>query len=198
MDLLTPFDTQLVFTSCLPDASAKAFNKKISDFVTSNENQFRVFGHFAWQIVVALVLAVGFNIGYIYLLSRQTELMVKISVVGIELCYIAGIGAGLYLGSPAFAGCVAFLCLIFNCILCCYKDKIKVAIAIIDAAADYYAATKRLIFVSLFYFMLHILVFGLMAATYFFMQGTQTYTYGGPSDPFKNNDDPQSIYYHDP
>lgn len=59
--------------------------------------------------------------------------------------------------------------------LYCYKDKLKVAIAVIDAAADYYAATKRLIFVSLFYFMLHILCIGLMVATVFFMLGTQTF-----------------------
>lgn len=107
--------------------------------------------------------------------------MVKISVVGIELCYIAGIAAGFYgytqsnprnAGLLVIPGVLIFFCLIFNCVLFCYREKVKVAIAIIDAAADYYAATKRLIFVSLFYFMLHILVFGLMCATVFFMLGT--------------------------
>jgi hypothetical protein len=61
--------------------------------------------------------------------------------------------------------------------LYCYWDKLEVAIAVIDAAADYYAATKRLIFVSLFYFMLHIIVFGIMTATVFFMLGTVTWEY---------------------
>jgi len=56
--------------------------------------------------------------------------------------------------------------------LFCARDKLKVAIAVIDAAADYYAATKRLIFVSLLYFIGHILVFGLMVATIIFMMGT--------------------------
>ena len=51
----------------------------------------------------------------------------------------------------------------------------KVAIAVIDAAADYYAATKRLIFVSLMYFILHILVFALMVATIVFMLSTQEF-----------------------
>jgi hypothetical protein len=34
---LESFDTQLVFTSCLPDASAKAFNKNLADGVTAVE-----------------------------------------------------------------------------------------------------------------------------------------------------------------
>jgi len=67
--------------------------------------------------------------------------------------------------------------LIFNCMLYCYWEKFKVAIAIIDAAADYYAATKRLIFVSLFYFVLHLVAIGLMYATVLYMLGTQTYIY---------------------
>jgi hypothetical protein len=112
--------------------------------------------------------------------------MVKISVVGIELCYIAGMGVGVYAymqSSPKNSGLLIlpwyllFMFIFFNCVLFCYRDKVKVAIAVIDAAADYYAATKRLIFVSIFYFMLHILVFGLMCATVFFMLGTQTYVY---------------------
>jgi len=108
-------------------------------------------------------------------MSRQTELMVKISIVGLELTYIAIIGAGLYLNSQssgagtglAIAGGICFL--IFNCMLFCYKDKLPVAIAVIDAAADYYAATKRLVFVSLFFFALHILMLGLMLATVVYM-----------------------------
>ena len=59
--------------------------------------------------------------------------------------------------------------------LFCYRDKLQVAIAVIDAAADYYAATKRLIFVSLMYFILHILVFSLMVATIVFMLSTQEF-----------------------
>lgn len=92
-------------------------------------------------------------------MSRQTELLAKISVIGIEVCYIIGIAAGLYLyavkkntAGLIIAACIGFLFLIFNCLLYCYRDKLKVAIAVIDAAADYYAATKRMIFVSIFYF----------------------------------------------
>lgn len=118
-------------------------------------------------------------------MSRQTELMCKISVVGMEICMVLSIGYGLYQYSKhpgetgiligvAF-GIIAFL--LFNCMLYCYREQFKVAIAVIDAAADYYAATKRLIFVSLFFFVLHILFIGLMAVTYTFMASKQTLIY---------------------
>ena len=58
---------------------------------------------------------------------------------------------------------------ILNCMLYCYKDKLAVAIAVIDAAADYYAATKRLVFVSMFFFALHIVMIGLMLPTVVYM-----------------------------
>ena len=103
--------------------------------------------------------------------------MANVSIIGLELTYIACIGFGLYtynqnpnnvagIGFAIFGG-VSFL--ILNCMLYCYKDKLAVAIAVIDAAADYYAATKRLIFVSLFFFLLHIIVFGLMVTAGIFM-----------------------------
>ena len=65
--------------------------------MTKLEDQIKVFKHFAWQLAVSIVLCLALNIGYIYLMSRQTELMVKISIVGIELTHIALIGYGIYL-----------------------------------------------------------------------------------------------------
>lgn len=41
--------------------------------------------------------------------------------------------------------------LIFNIMLCCYWKSMKVAIAIVDATADFFVQTKRLVFVSLIY-----------------------------------------------
>lgn len=114
-------------------------------------------------------------------MSRQTELMVKISIVGMEIVYIAGIAGGLYLyskfptqpGGLIVAACFGFVFLIFNCMLYCYRDRLKVAVAVIDAAADYYAATKRLILISLLYFCLHIVFFGFMFAVILFLYSAQ-------------------------
>lgn len=41
--------------------------------------------------------------------------------------------------------------LIFNCLLCCCWKKVKVAIAVIDATADFLVATFRLAFVNFLY-----------------------------------------------
>jgi len=34
----------------------------------------------------------------------------------------------------------------------CYRDSLEVAIAILDAAADFFMATKRIVLVSVFYY----------------------------------------------
>jgi len=52
-------------------------------------------------------------------------------------------------------GIVMILCaLIYNMLLCCFKTAIEVAIAVIDGTADFLASTKRIIFVSLVYFII--------------------------------------------
>lgn len=49
----------------------------------------------------------------------------------------------------------------FNLVLCCQWKNFKVAIAIIDASADFFAATKRIILVSVAYFLLSLVVLGI-------------------------------------
>lgn len=44
--------------------------------------------------------------------------------------------------------------MIFACQIWCYRDSLETAIAIVDATADFFMATKRVVFVSLMYFML--------------------------------------------
>jgi hypothetical protein len=44
--------------------------------------------------------------------------------------------------------------LIFNCMLWCYWTQVKVAIAVIDATADFMASTKRMFFVSIYSFII--------------------------------------------
>jgi hypothetical protein len=48
---------------------------------------------------------------------------------------------------------VSLICFaIFNCMLYCFYTQFKVAVAVIDAAADFFASTKRIIFVSMAHF----------------------------------------------
>jgi hypothetical protein len=50
---------------------------------------------------------------------------------------------------------------------------------VIDAAADYYAATKRMIFVSIFYFIIHIAFFAALLVGIFYLYSTNTFGWNG-------------------
>jgi hypothetical protein len=51
-----------------------------------------------------------------------------------------------------------FVLLIFDCVIWCRRKQYLIAVSVIDAAADFYASTKRLMFVSLFYGILTLLL----------------------------------------
>lgn len=105
------------------------------------------------------------------LMSRFAKQLAYLTIVLMELCYIGMIGYGLHLVSQPntaiagaiIAGVFGFMFLIHNCILCCFWSKLPIAISVIGIAADFYASTKRLILVSLFYFVIHLLFFVLFA-----------------------------------
>jgi hypothetical protein len=87
--------------------------------------------------------------------------MAFISIATIELVMIAGMGAAAYAGvngNPtqiggywATFGVLMVFWLLFNVMLCCCWKKVSLAIAVIDATADFMVATFRLSFVSLGY-----------------------------------------------
>lgn len=103
-----------------------------------------------------MAVAVLLNVLYIYLMANYTSVLAMISLVLIEVSMVAGVGSFVYLGfsqrQPGFyvaAGVFALFVLIFNCILCANWTSFKVAVAVIDATADFFVATKRLVIVSL-------------------------------------------------
>lgn len=77
--------------------------------------------------------------------------IVFVNLIFIGLCGGFAFGAiAIENGEPLWAGFCVFLLLILImdlCLFCKFKD-FKTAIAVIDASADFYAATKRLIFVN--------------------------------------------------
>lgn len=85
----------------------------------------------------------------------------------LELIFIAGMGACLYGTTkvhPATGMWIGFFCilvsfLLFNCLMWCQWSKLQVAIAVIDATADFMVATKRISFVTIFYFFVGVIVF---------------------------------------
>jgi len=101
-----------------------------------------------------MLLAILGNIGYIYLMSDYAKQLAYFSVVLIELFFIASIGGLIYAATAVTGtsqimeerkGALSLGALIvllgfalFNCMLYCYHDQLMVAIAVIDATADFY------------------------------------------------------------
>merc|ERR1712166_84158 len=54
-------------------------------------------------------------------------------------------------------GILLFMGLIFVCMIWCNRTSLETAIAIIDASADFFIDTKRLILVSIMYFFVAIM-----------------------------------------
>jgi len=88
-------------------------------------------------------------------MSNFADCMSKLAILIIEMCLAGAIGSAFFMKGNAqmavgICGIVIFL--LFNMCLCCFWKQVKVAIAVIDATADFFAATKRIILVSVFYF----------------------------------------------
>lgn len=117
-------------------------------------------------VFICLGLGFVYSILYIYALSRFANCLAKFSVLVIELGFIGGIGGSIFMSKDATskssyyiaAGVVGVIFLIFNMMLCCFYKQFKVAIAVVDATADFFAATKRIILVSVTYFFVTLIV----------------------------------------
>ena len=111
------------------------------------------------SIYVCLGLAVVMSVFYIYMMSFAANCLAKCAILIVELCTIAGLALSFYHAQDTevsrkayiIAG-IALSCfwLVFNCMLWCYWTQIKVAIAVVDASADFMASTKRMFFVSIY------------------------------------------------
>jgi hypothetical protein len=99
-----------------------------------------------------------------YMMAFCSTCLAYISVALVELFHIAAIAGCVYMGmnvkgdgnsSTGYyitAGVFALFFLLFNCLLCCFRDKFAIALAVIDSAADFLVATKRLAIIPLLYF----------------------------------------------
>lgn len=119
--------------------------------------------------MTSIAIGLVYVVFYMYLMSHCAQLIAYLSIGVIEICHVAGIGGllygatqhpnnpnGFYFGAAG----VALSFLLFNCLMCCFWSKVQIAIAVIDATADFMVATKRLVFVSLFYFFVGVLYLG--------------------------------------
>ena len=93
-------------------------------------------------------------------------------LIVVEIAFIASISLLIYGGTQARDGLghyiaaivAAVFWMIFNCILFCNWAHLYTAIAIIDAAADFFVDTKRIALVVFTYFIIQILAFSFWLA----------------------------------
>ena len=121
-------------------------------------------------VFVCLGMAFVYSILYIYAMSRFANCLAKFAILLIELFWIGAIGSCIYLRGQSSAtndekrgyligAIISFVFFaIFNLMLCCFRKQIQVAIAVVDATADFFAATKRIVIVSIVYFFMTLFV----------------------------------------
>jgi hypothetical protein len=102
-------------------------------------------------------------------MSNCAHCLAYMAIALLEVIWLAGIAGCIYAGthvqanqSPTGAWIGAGSCaagfLLFNITLCCFWSKLQVAIAVIDATADFMAATKRIVSVTIYYFIIAVIV----------------------------------------
>lgn len=112
------------------------------------------------SVFVCLGTSLVITFIYLYMMANCSTCLAYISVIFVELFHLAAIGGCLYYSTRTSdklhfyiaAGVFALFFLIFNCMLCCYRRQFAIALAVIDSAADFLVATKRIAFVPLCYF----------------------------------------------
>lgn len=118
-------------------------------------------------IYISLGLGLVYTMMYLYAMSNFAHIIAYIAIAMLEIIFVAGMGAALYgttKVNPATSmwitfGCILFAFLLFNCLMWCSWSKMKVAIAVIDSAADFMVATKRMVLVTILYFFVSVIFF---------------------------------------
>ena len=117
----------------------------------------------AWKAcAICILLGIIYTVMFMYALAYCTTTLAFISIAYIELFFLGGMAVSAYYAITTVNGdsiwpltlgfAVAWL--IFNlCLFCCWK-KVKIAIAILDASADFLVETIRLSAVTFSYALL--------------------------------------------
>jgi hypothetical protein len=112
------------------------------------------------DIVICLILAMVYALGYMQIMSTYPTAIAYTAIIFMQLIYVVGGGFCFFKGfqetdpdvrNGMFIGGATFVIvgLFFDLMLWCYWSSFKEAIAIVDATADFFVATKRIIFVSI-------------------------------------------------
>jgi hypothetical protein len=110
---------------------------------------------------------------FMWMMSACARGLAIFSLILLFISFFGGAGAcfmmstkvvdekSIYLISGAI---LAVMGLIFVCCIYCNRNSLETAIAIVDASADFFVATKRIVIVSIVYFIISVLFFFLWVA----------------------------------
>lgn len=124
------------------------------------------------------LLTVILNIVYIQFMSKFPETLAKVSVVFINISAVIAVVWLVVMAQQAqpanrftyylWAGLSALYALLLDCMIVVRWKQFLIAIAIMDATAGFFANTKRLIIVSLIYFIATLAIHATLLASMFF------------------------------
>lgn len=147
-------------------------------------------------VTIAILVFTGIllSFGFIWMMSRCARGM---AYAGIALLLVMLFGGGAVLlaaagsatdpdaksSNQAVGVVLLILGALFLCALWCRRNSLEIAIAVVDAAADFLIATKRIILVSIFYFFVSFLCFLIWIVAEFSMLGMNEFKKGtGPQE----------------
>jgi hypothetical protein len=155
----------------LPAASKQGWDNVVKDFKNSQAGKLINDMKVTKKAVFACMgLGFVYSILYIYAMSRFANCLAKFAILIIEFCLAGSAGVSFFLRSSVtitdesknfYLGVGISMIIVFalfNLILFCFWKQVQVAIAVIDATADFFAATKRIIFTSVVYFFLTLVI----------------------------------------
>lgn len=119
-----------------------------------------------WVILTGCFTALLFAAIYMYLMAYFPTYIAYTAIGFINLIWLSGFASGIYLGVKVDGSngwVLSIVMLIFaltmDLLLWCYWPLFKQAIAIVDATAHFFISTKRILLVSLVFFVIEFAVF---------------------------------------
>lgn len=168
-DAYTPYDTYEVVDYCIPSASSLAdvySKKEDGSFTTSN--YFLSMYESRWVILTCIGISLVLALIYLKLMDWFAVPIAWLTIIVIELSLIAlgyfsysysgqvkdTMGESTTQSETLFWSGIALwaVAALYYLVLCCNFRALKISIAVIETAADFFSDTKRIAFVPLFYF----------------------------------------------
>lgn len=155
-------------------------------------------------LLICMITAGIFSIIYIYLLANFATMIAYIVIGIFEFIFVSAILGMLATGEDGgMVGAVVFgiFFILFNVLLYCKWDQVKMAIAVIDATAEFFVETKRINFVSIMYFGIiamwvifwGVCAIGMLSTTKMEWTGKKTPTHQERRPDYKNDEESEMM-----